>query len=618
MNLSEKHKGNLLVPAWVQVSMWLVLAALIFVLELPRWLNEETRNLALSGWLSGNSPDYFPFLPFIVLLPILYWGVVFKKRATGSGWLMKWLGETPGEESLKVTCVVSFFVTLIAFGMSYQFGTNFSELPPAYHDEYSYLIQAQTYLQGRWSNPEFALMPELFDQMHVLNEGVFASRYFPAVGVWIAPFLAFGNPWLGHQIAQALCAFLMFWIGRELSNNGTGMLAGLMFAFSPGLVLFSNLLLAHHPTLLGLCLFLWGFLKARRTQSVLMFMMAGIGLSFAMLCRPMTAAGFGLPFGILFFYWWLTGRGVGPRSTFVSRSYRAVALGIPLVIGFLVVFWSNKQITDSYTLTPYQLYLDTYTPRHVYGFNNVIRGEQKLGPKVLEAYDGWAENLTPQLALTNVKTRIASSLRWTLGIIPLTGALVVFLLTPYSGKREWMLIPAAILSLHIAHVPYWFEGIMGWHYVFETAPLWILMLAEATRRLLITWKSSQHFAMCWGWLGILSVSLMVNYITIPPLWAASMDKAIVEIRYPRKLYEEFRQQIEQIREDQRAIVFVIPDPADRSMDYVTNPATLSGDVLVARLKDREQLDEAIHLFPDRLPIIFDAKTRQFSTPDLDY
>ena len=68
-------------------------------------------------------------------------------------------------------------------------------MPPAYHDEYSYLFQARTLLAGRFSFPGSTVQPELFDQMHVLNEGRMASRYYPGTGIWLAPFVALGHPY---------------------------------------------------------------------------------------------------------------------------------------------------------------------------------------------------------------------------------------------------------------------------------------------------------------------------------------------------------------------------------------------------------------------------------------
>ena len=56
----------------------------------------------------------------------------------------------------------------------------FGDQPPAYHDEFSYAFQAKTYLAKRLSSESHPTVARLFDQMHVVNEGRFASRYFPA------------------------------------------------------------------------------------------------------------------------------------------------------------------------------------------------------------------------------------------------------------------------------------------------------------------------------------------------------------------------------------------------------------------------------------------------------
>ena len=109
----------------------------------------------------------------------------------------KWLDETcptpdhptPLAEHVRAYAL-SAFLAATGFAMSWHVGQQFGDRPPAYHDEYSYLFQAETFLAGRLSFPSFEPMPELFDQMHVLNEGRFASRYFPGAGLWMAPFLA--------------------------------------------------------------------------------------------------------------------------------------------------------------------------------------------------------------------------------------------------------------------------------------------------------------------------------------------------------------------------------------------------------------------------------------------
>ncbi len=610
-------------------SAWLAAAGLVVWNEWPRWLSSAEENAV--GWQSDPHVDWTPFVP-VLLLAIPLWLIrhpLLDRPPRLWSLVGQWLDEscpTPDQPTPVAQHVRAFglsaLVAASGFAMSWHVGQQFGDLPPAYHDEYSYLFQAQTFLAGRLSFPSFEPMPELFDQMHVLNEGRFASRYFPGAGVWIAPFLWMGDAWWGHWTAHALAAFLVFWIGRHLANNRVGLLAGLLMAVSPGVGLFSNLLLAHHPTLVGLLMFVITFLKLRMSlrygaRAWDWALLAGTGLTYAMLCRPMTAAGVGLPFGLWFGWWILTGPATPHRLgipgqwnvPILMRLQVALAMVLPLAIGFAVLFGYNAAVTGDALVTPYQQYTDIYTPRHVYGFNNRVRGEAALGPKVLEHYDTWAENLTPALATKNAWRRSVFSLRWTLGIVPLVMIAVVFLLTINRWSSDWWLIAAAIISLHVVHLPYWFEGIMGWHYVFESAPFWLLLFAGMLDKLQRVWKSTERPWMpLWG-LSLISMSVLVNLVTIVPLWPARIDVGIAEVAFSRKRYAAFEQTVQQFVGDRRAFVLIQPDPSDRHMDYVVNDPGLQNQVLYGRYRPNVTVtSEIATLFPDRDFWMFDAAT----------
>ncbi len=485
----------------------------------------------------------------------------------------------------------------------------FAELPPAYHDEYSYLFQARTFLAGRWSYPSHPTAARLFDQMHVVNEGRFASRYFPGTGLFIAPWLWLGCPLLGYWLAGAATCVLVFGIGRELSNNGTGLIAGMLTALSPGMALFGNLMLAHHPTLLGVLGFAWCFLRWQRRGRLTDIALAGVGLSWAMLCRPMTAAGFALPFGIWF--GWRLLKSWRARPVLMWRA--AFGLVVPLAVGFSILAAQNDAITGDWTKSPYQLFTETYTPRHGYGFNNVIRGEQHLGPKVLDNYDRWAENLTPALAVTNAKNRLLASWQWTLGLIPLLAATVVFTLTGNDRDRRCRLIFAAILSLFAVHVPYWFDGMFQWHYVFETGPLWCLLLATVVDSLGREWliETNPHVRMP-VWLTALVFSAM---------WANHMEFGLTEsqskllagadqIAFSRLRYQAFDELLAREIGVGPALVLIEADPADRHIDYVVNEPSLSAPILRGRFPVADwPLERIAASFPDRTLYVFHAKSR---------
>jgi len=588
------------------------------------------RAAALNGRFFDESKNSGPFLIVLVAAPLLWFSGRRRRERIAP--------PTTVESRPQPVWDVLLGLGFIAAGTlaSRWYAAPFDGLPPAIHDEYSYLFQAETFLDGRTWLPSFPEHPELFDQMHVLNEGRFASRYFPGTGAWLAPFVQAGNAWEGQWLANGLIAGCVFAVGRLLSGRAVGIVAGLLSVVSPGMLVFSNMLVAHMPTLLGLIVFLWAILACRARPSTGMALIAGTGLAFAMLCRPMTAAGFALPFGVDWLWRLVVRRnsggfaqevrmdatdgggrrslpcGLGPRPSQIQT----LALGLPLIAGAATLLAYNQSITGDAFVSPYQLYTDLYTPRHVYGFDNVTRGAQAAGPRTIEHYDLWAENLTPRLAARNVAVRLASSSRWTLATVPLIFALTAFLLDWRRLPAGWRLILASILSLHAVHIPYWFTGIMDWHYVFETAPLLLLIIAWATVRLGRIWRTWGSSRMSAWWWSLLVVAVLINDVTVEPLWTSRVAIARSEAMFARARFGAFRMEAAKLAERGPVIVFVKADPTDLHMDYVTNRPTLDGPVLVARLKP--YVDEALvrQLFPGRVSYVFDAATRRWSMLEL--
>lgn len=504
----------------------------------------------------------------------------------------------------------------VSLGLSAVTGAAFEDLPPAYHDEYSYLFQAQSMLRGRWTWPSSPVMPELFDQMHVLNEGRMASRYYPGAGTWLAPWLLLGHPYWGQSAAGAISAALIYWIGRELSGRLTGFVAGMAFAAAPGPALFSNLLLAHHACLLGLIVFLWGFVRGRRSGRVADFLLSGAGLGFALLCRPATAVGFGLPFGVWCFVV-LAAEGLGLRAKGQEGSQKSVlgsqpsalsprplalcvGYGLPLLAALAVAAAYNSATTGDWRTSSYQRYTDIYTPRHVYGLNNVVRGEQRLGPKVLDDYDRWAENLTPEMANINARNRLLISGLWTIGLPLLALTLVLSLPLLWGGDRGWMCVAWGVVSLHAVHWPYWYVGIMGWHYVFETAPLLCLLLGYATARLVSTWRDTRHPLLV-GWFPVLLLLAWSGmYLHVSEDWQSRWQRGVGSILYPRQQLALYRSWIAQQVGDRPALVLIDQSSVETHLDLVVNAPGLQDRVLFGRYRPgKTDLGAVIAAFPER-------------------
>lgn len=600
---------------WGFPIAWLAGLGVVVPAELERWNDAPVQLKTLAGWFIGMNLDTSVALVFLIFAPVcwfLRYGILVGRSDPMENFLSWGAGGRKAGEPRAVTRGFRAWgvgVALLSLGVNLWVGRDLQGLPPAYHDEYSYLFQARTYLDGKiaFPAPEGG---EVFDQMHVLNRDRFASRYFPGTGMWMAPFVALDRPYWGHAIAGALCTWWIFWAGFEAGGSAVAILAGVLTACAPGMGLFGNLLLAHHPGLAGLSLFLYRFLRWMRTGSWGDACMSGCGLTFGMLCRPMTAAGFGLPFGL--YYGWRMIRG------FASDRRRSIgmltSMGIPLMAGLGMTAVWNQQTTGDWRVSAYQAYTDYYTPRHVYGFNNVVRGEQALGDRVLpivtQNYDTWAENLTPRLATWNVYLRGVVSWQWTVGIVPLL--LVSVSAAPLLMKSSvaWRLIGGAIVSLHIVHVPYWFDGIMHWHYVFETGVLWVLLFAGGTCQLFAAWKGESRPWMGVWWGGLTVMSLLMMYVPLEPYWMSRVELGRQEVLFAKVRYAGFQQMLERLPQ-KPALLLVEHDPADRSMDYVSNEPSLTGEVLVGRFDpEKTNLKRLRELFPQRSFFIYHVKEQK--------
>lgn len=580
-------------------------------------------------WLQAVSRNSAAYLVLLLLAPVLWWlhHRPPRPRQRREGWLPAHLGfRTRPAQTDRAGAVAwgsALAVALVSIGVSCTVARmrvggaeslTFGDLPPAYHDEYSYLFQAETFLARRTWFPTHPDAPQFFDQMHVLNDdGRYASRYFPGTGLWLAPFVAVGQPYWGHWLAGGLVAFFTFWSGRELGGNGVGLLAGLLTATAPGMALFSNLLLAHHPTLIGLSVFLYAFLRMLRTRSAASACVAGCGLTFAMLCRPMTAAGFAFPFG-LWFIAWLFGRGTAAGKG-GRRVAMFAAMGVPLLTGFVLLFFYNQSITGSGWTTPYAVYEKIYTPRQRYGFYNVDRGAPLVGPRVRAAYDEWAENLTPALAARNVGRRLLASWEWSLGLIPLAMITAAFPFGVIAARRRgwfdsrWWLLPCAIAGLHLAHVPYWFSGILHWHYVFESGPAWLLLFAGASAWLIAAWYERGSRALPLWWLAITACAIAAAWL--PRTWidpfanparpaTSQVRAAVADLAFSRLKYDRFQKEIDRHIAERPAIVFVDPSLEDAHIEYVVNEPPLSAPILRGRLvADEFERPDVLSAFPRR-------------------
>ncbi len=268
---------------------------------------------------------------------------------------------------------------------------------PGVHDEFSYLLAADTFVHGRLANPPHPLWI-FFDTFHVFQHPTYASMFPPAQGGALALGQLLGHPWIGVLLSMAaMCAVVAWalqgWLPPQWALLGAVLVLLKIHLFGYWLESYWGGAVAA----IGGALVVGALPRIIRHQRVRDAILMGIGASLLANSRPFEGLIFCIPVAVSLLVWLLS-----ERSPALSITGRRVLLPLLGILAFTLVFmgYYNWRVTGNALLIPHVLYMREYINYPVFVWQRVNPPLRYSNPQFDRFFNIWVrDHYRPSLRL---------------------------------------------------------------------------------------------------------------------------------------------------------------------------------------------------------------------------
>lgn len=229
---------------------------------------------------------------------------------------------------------------------------------PAVHDEFAYLLGADTFASGRLTNPAHKLWP-FFETIHVISQPTYAPKYQPGQSFFLAlGQLLFGHPYYGVVLENVLLFAALCWMLQTWMAPGWALL-GSMFAVI-------SLASAHYWAIsywggsLAACAGALLLVAHRRITYGARFgygWLASLAIPLLLWTRPFEGGLLVATLGVHAILWFRR-QPASVRKRVLARALVPIAAVVSISLGCQAVY--NHAVTGSYFELPYLLAIRQY------------------------------------------------------------------------------------------------------------------------------------------------------------------------------------------------------------------------------------------------------------------
>lgn len=461
---------------------------------------------------------------------------------------------------------------------------------PGIHDEFSYLLMADTFAHGRLANPRHPMWMS-FETFHVNWFPTYSSMYPPAQGLVLAAGQLLGNPWIGVLLSDAAMCAAVLWMLQAWMPARWALLGGVFCALNLGIASYwMNSYWGGAVAATGGALLFGALGRIRKRATIPQALFLGFGAAILANSRPYEGVLVCIPPAIWLLAW-LVGK-IKSRLSLSSR-IRIVLAPLSLVLALTLTFvgYYNWRLTGNALLLPHVLNTRTYDPAPLFLWQHAKPEMTYNNQQFEDFFNGWEREeyqntWSGVFGVTSEKiARMGAELLWPGAIFLLPGFL-------FALRDRKMRLLAAALALCLAGV-----FVVVWsapHYAAPITCILYALLAQSARHLrVVKWKAHPlGVSFSRAALLVLLVGTGVNIarrICDPIWWTCAGDPSRVDVQ----------NQLMQMP-GKHLLIVRYSDDHNVHDEWVYNGADIDGSKVVwARELDPEQNAKLFAYFKDR-------------------
>lgn len=257
---------------------------------------------------------------------------------------------------------------------------------PGVHDEFSYLLAADTFAHGRLTNPPHPMWV-FFETFHVNMQPTYMSKYPPGQGAVLAVGQLLGYPWIGVLLSVGVMCAAIVWALQGWFPSRWAFLGGVLAVFQFGdFNYWTDSYWGGAFAAIGGALIVGALPRSFRHQRRRDSLVLGIGAAILAISRPWDGALFCIAAIITIAIRTIGKRGPSWHITF-SRVAAPAALILVATGAFLA--YDNWKVTGDALLFPYRLNDRTYMTAPHFAWQKLDAPREYRNAEFDSFYNDW-------------------------------------------------------------------------------------------------------------------------------------------------------------------------------------------------------------------------------------